>query len=683
MFDRSHLPPAEWEFVAISDTHYMLDPGDRPLEFESRRKQTARSEVALKLVASLSPDVVIHLGDLVQEYPETDRFPGALDEALVQMERCGVRANLVAGNHDVGDKPDPTMPTRPVTPESLARYHGTCGPSWYAIDRSECHFVVLNSQILNASLPEAGHQRNWLEEDLRVHRGKRIILCLHLPPYLSDEREPGTGHYDVVDHPDRSWLLELVRDCRAELLLAGHTHFAFYDRLHGTRIHVLPSPSFTRPGFCHLFTGPAPPERGRDDTAKMGFTLFRVLPDRVDAHFIRTGGAVDLPRAVPGGPQRLITRTPSGLPDSPLGLTLRQPLATVSDVPLVSPSVVRQPVRNDYPLLACLELGVASLRVPWTDLEDPVQGHRLAVLRGEDIRITATLLGAAVGDLPGLLERHGDRVDTWEFQPLGAPWPAMEQLRAIRECRGGGEVALALCPVVPGERQKGKQHPRTRLGYRISELDRLNDRLAREDTFVHRVLCRVDRDASPWHVVRKMRQLPRFSHIGTVDVAVELPWQDDDRNARRAAEACFAAAILPGSRVYFDPLVDLDRTMDICHGLLDTLCNPRPAFHVLRCLNTVLNSHPRRNSPDPSDAQAGPIEVRTLTGTGEAHCLILGHVERALDLAGLPVVAECLAGRRVRLYRLCEGTVETVDPDRIGESLSGPGSHSPLLLSAS
>lgn len=45
---------------------------------------------------------------------------------------------------------------------------------------------------------------------------------------------------------------------------------------------------------------------------------------------------------------------------------------------------------------------------------------------------------------------------------------------------------------------------------------------------------------------------------------------------------------LSGCRLFLDPLVDLDRTGDINHGLLDRLSNPRPAFHVVRCMNTLL-----------------------------------------------------------------------------------------------
>ena len=123
LFDRTFLPEAELEFVVLSDTHYMLDPGTKRVEFESRRLQTARVQRALNLIASLNTTFVVHLGDLVQEYPETEGFKDATTKACEQLRRSGVKSHLVAGNHDIGDKPDPTMPTNWVTAESLKAHH--------------------------------------------------------------------------------------------------------------------------------------------------------------------------------------------------------------------------------------------------------------------------------------------------------------------------------------------------------------------------------------------------------------------------------------------------------------------------------------------------------------------------------------------------------------------------------
>ena len=64
------------------------------------------------------------MGDVVQEYPESAGFVPALDQALEQMAACGVQPRWVAGNHDLGDKPDPTMPTHPVTAEGWTHTTG-------------------------------------------------------------------------------------------------------------------------------------------------------------------------------------------------------------------------------------------------------------------------------------------------------------------------------------------------------------------------------------------------------------------------------------------------------------------------------------------------------------------------------------------------------------------------------
>ena len=66
-------------------------------------------------------------------------------------------------------------------------------------------------------------------------------------------------------------------------------------------------------------------------------------------------------------------------------------------------------------------------------------------------------------------------------------------------------------------------------------------------------------------------------------------YQDDDRNALIAARAFFTCAGTPNARIFFDPPQDLDRTMDVTNGLLDSQCNPRSTFHVLRTLNTLLH----------------------------------------------------------------------------------------------
>ena len=648
LFDRSLLPPSRCEFVVLADTHYMLDPQDRPLEFESRRQQTARADVALARAAALTPDFIVHLGDLVQEYPDAPDFTRALDKARQQLCDRGLQVRHVAGNHDVGDKPDPTMPTHPVEPQTLELYHRRFGLSWYSFDHRDLHFVVLNSQIMNSDLPQESEQTAWLEEEMRAHAGRRIFLFLHLPPYLWDPAEPHLGHYDNLGEPARAWLLDLVRRYRPEFLFAGHLHFAFYDRYEASRGAVVPSTSFTRPGFGHLFTSAPPPEQGRDDCDKLGFYLCRVLDERTDLHLIRTRGEIELDSSA----TRLITRTPAALTGAPLGLTLLHPLAPSTEVPLAWPSAIRQPVRNDYPFLSCLELGATAVRTPWTDFDQPLQRRRLSLLRREGVQIRAFVPWSAELDLCRLLDSHADCVDAWELQIPGAPWPPGECLDLLRDC--GHCAPLALSTIIPGERADGKQHPRTRFGYRLAELSRLDQSLQEAEVCLDSVLCRLDDGDSPWETARALTALLPLGQLGRVDWLLSLPEQDDARNALLAAEALFAAALNPCSRLYVDPLIDLDRTMDVRHGLLDPLCNPRPVFHVLRCLHTVLYAF-RDLSFAPGEWEAGNLEVLQMVSETVVLSLLLPGEESCAVLSGL-------FDSDLRLYHLQRGTVESCKP---------------------
>ena len=261
-FDKTHLPPAQFECAVIADTHYMIDVGDRPLEFESRRKQTQRASVALQQVADIGADFVIHMGDLVQEYPETPDFKRAMAEARDQICACNIDPHYVAGNHDIGDKTDPTMPTHAATAESLAFFRDLFGPSYYSFDHDLCHFIVLNSQIFNSEIAEADDQWEWLETDLATHQNQRLFLFFHLPLYLWDKNEPGLGHYDNISPPDRDRLLALIEKYGIELLFAAHVHYPFYDKIGKTRYLIAPSTSFTRPGFGHLYASAPPPRTG-------------------------------------------------------------------------------------------------------------------------------------------------------------------------------------------------------------------------------------------------------------------------------------------------------------------------------------------------------------------------------------------------------------------------------------
>lgn len=590
MFDLTFLPPAELEFVVMTDTHHMLDPGTQRIEFESRRRQAARTAHVLQLIASLETAFVVHLGDLMQEFPESPGFEESLDKALAQLTESGVQPHHVAGNHDVGDKPDPTMPTDWVSSQTLHNYHHRFGQSWYSWSGAGCHFIVLNSQIMNGPLPEVKAQERWLDDDLAAHAGMPSFVFLHLSPFLAFEDEQGLGHYDNIDEPARGWLLDLIRKHGVQMVFSGHSHFAFFNRIGQARLRVAPSTAFTRPGFCEVFSSSPPPERGRDDASKLGFLLVRVLDGRASVHLIRTDGVTTTPMT---SDQRIITRISQDLPHSSLGITLRHPLAPMSEAPIAWQSSIRQPVRNDYPLLALLEAGVRHVRLPSADLSNERQRERLLALRDEGVSLTATWIWSGRSPLVDEAQRNVHVLDCIEVQYPGAILPGDACLLAIRQCAVETGLPVTLSTLLPRETAPGKQHARTRLGYHLDELHALNQRLIECDLRLDGVLCRVDAGQSPWKTIRQAHELPESGQIGAINWGVEFADSDPSGQISRAVESLAAVATFRDSRLYLEPLMDLDRTMDAPFGLLDRLCNPRAVFHAVRTLNTLLYSEPQ------------------------------------------------------------------------------------------
>jgi hypothetical protein len=584
VFDRSYLPEADLEFAVIADTHYMIDPGDRPLEFESRRHQTGRSHAAMRLLKQLNPKFTIHLGDLVQEYPETGDFPQALTEALAHIDQIGLDLHHCAGNHDVGDKPDPAMPTHPVTAEGLNAYHKQVGHSWYSFDRGDHHIVVINTQILNTDLAAASEQKAWLESDMQAASEKRILLFLHLPPYLYNPTDPAFGNYDVIDDPARSWLLGLVEQHCVELMCAAHVHFAFFDRLHETDYFILPSPAFTRPGFSHLFTSAPPPEHGRDDTPKLGFYLFRSSPGALDRHVIRTSGQTE---PLPGS--RVITRTARSLPEARLGLTLTHTPTPIGEVPLAYPSIVRQTVRNDYPLLTCEEMGARHLRVPVCDILDCDQNPRLQILRSRGARLTAICATRDLKEVEARVGPIGSRIDGLELQVAKSDFNRFDRPTSI-------DLHTTLTVVDPAERVTGKQHLRTRIGCSAKLVSLLKHPF-------DRTLVSIAAWEDP---LEELPDLIAHPPDKSIDISLDLV-DDDDLNTVRMASAAILTACLPDARLFTQPYQDLDRTMDVANGFLDSLCNPRPVATVYRILNTVLFSR----SESWSLSSTAPLAIRS------------------------------------------------------------------------
>lgn len=267
------LPVADAEFLAVADTHLVGIRADHAREFGSRMKQNQRVAAALRVASCTGGGTMVHLGDLMQDYPESELHEGLLCREVAHWREVMHGWRFTAGNTDVGDQPDPSSPAAVAGSGSLARFARATGSGWTSMDVGDVRIVVLAASLINSGLDAEADQWVWLEQKLASAAPKRLVLCLHYPPFLRSARDPDVGNYDVINEPGRSRLIELIVENRVEFVFTGHSHFLFFNRIGRTRVFGLPFTSFTRPGFSEMFSSAAPPDRGRDDVAKLGSCL--------------------------------------------------------------------------------------------------------------------------------------------------------------------------------------------------------------------------------------------------------------------------------------------------------------------------------------------------------------------------------------------------------------------------
>ncbi|MEE8160679.1 MAG: hypothetical protein V3T61_03490, partial [Acidobacteriota bacterium] len=130
---------------------------------------------------------------------------------------------------------------------------------------------------------------------------------------------------------------------------------------------------------------------------------------------------------------------------------------------------------------------------------------------------------------------------------------------------------------------------------------------------------------------------------------------------------------------------DLDRSKDVNHGLIDRVCNPRPAFHVVRCMNTILFAPGVDYTPfEAWREDRDGIGIRTLRGSDQIFSLLLPDTK--MTRCTESVLQNALHGlgedSLVRLYRLAEATVATVKVRQLSRNLAVEGIAGPILLTA-
>lgn len=581
-------------FAVITDTHLKLSEGAEKMLWSTHHLANLRSRFVLQELKRVRPDFVVHLGDIIHPVPGLPEYASTAELFHQIFGELDCPIYTTPGNHDIGDKFRAGMPAPVVSRESVGSYQGCFGVSYQAFDHNGCRFLLINSPILNSGLPLEEEQRRWLEAELVKHDGKRLFFLMHYPPYLRDPNE--AEHYDNIDEPARSWLLNLMAEHHVEAVFAGHAHAFFYNRHESSDLYVVPSVTFVRQDYSELFRiGPAA-DYGRNDLDKLGFFLIKVYEQGHVAHWVRTAGqTLQAPES-----DHKQASSPRVKPfTASFGVELRHPWAEIVEIPYnyILDEFVRRKVRNDYPILAMWELGIRKMRVPISDLLDPAVRARMGALRSKGHQFTVFSFYAPQGVVLETLGRYHDLVDTLEvIVPWGDAPEAIPQLQAIKE-RAPIRICLSKLNVSQSFSQAIDQYIRP--GFCSHEGDEIRVFAVQEDgsAVVDSLSFRIGPDADPWNEILAIAKLTGDIHR-RASVTLQLASDseagvvDDDLFlARRVAVAAAAASAVSELDLYIDTFVDMDRGYYVRHGLVDRRYNLRRPGLVLRHLSSVLSPH--------------------------------------------------------------------------------------------
>ena len=619
-----------FRYAIISDTHI------RPYEESSSPWKTNlltndRARWVAHAINAHKPDFVIHLGDIVHPVPHLPTYEAASKVAREIMEGLESPCYFVPGNHDVGDKDNPTVPSYIINDDYVKHFHRYHGPTYQSFDHGGVHLVTINSLALNSGLDEEGEQREWLEADLDDHRGGRVHLFSHYPPYLHLPDEP--SNYDNLDQPARRWLLDLIEEHRVEALFAGHVHQFFYKRHRETDIYNLLSTCNLRQDYANLFRVESPEEYGRNDAAKLGYCIVDVCEEGHVARIHRSYGRTLKEGGDLQPEDKIATHHPSeGLP-SPLGAHLRYPIAEVTELPYVGPvdEFVRKKARNDYTVLALWEAGIRTVRLPLADLLDDATRTRLLELHGKGSRFGFFTVNPPI---PDAIAEHSGLVD---FLEVILPWEGVQhtlpEASRLREVLNLPVYVANIESSVHRERTGPKFSHYMSHGFHIDDTSRLDPSLPKRGA-VDGFVFEVGQHDHPIPTIRRIDEYAKkngFKALVNVRLAPEDPAQyprDHNHTANRAAEAAIAGYAHPGVRVLLDTFMDHDRGYFPRAGLYDRRLNPRRAAHVIRHLQAAVNAHGPEITPPKRESGDGWITI-TFNSPRTAYTLRLPHTADA------------------------------------------------------
>ena len=593
--DPAPLGARLFSFAVISDTHVNPDEDACNSPFPVNLRANRRFRHVIADINEREVELVFHLGDLVHPVPGV----GSLYSEAAAAYRS-IASNLkapihhVPGNHDIGDTPISGGPTTRTTTSTIAAWTKEFGAQYQCVSHEGIKFVLLNAQLINSGLPDEALQREFAEAELGSAGSDRRMLLLHHPAYLCHPKE--APHYDNTDPPGRDWLLGLLARHDIEAMFSGHAHNFWYDRHGTTDFYLAPSTCFVRQDYSEMAR--ARPgndtEFGRNDAAKLGYLIVNVHEAGHSMQFVRTHGAELGPDETPA-PASVLAPTPRENASPTIGFDLRQNWAEISEV---APSggldeFDRKQVRNDYHLLALIEMGVRDVRIPLMDLRDPVRRQRLASLCHLGLRPTLFSFGVPSESDLALMEESADRLVDWE---MAIDWHELDAMKPrVSEAheRTGLPIYLSRMRSKADLSGGSTYFHVINHGFSPTDAEMLSQVAGLKDIGVRGAVFRLGNQEPVTETLARIsgavssHGLLASVHLRVAGDNPALAHADHDETCTRVLEAIDAVRDSENLRVFCDTLVDNDRGYFVRQGVIDRTGNPNRLLEVVKASNAT------------------------------------------------------------------------------------------------
>ena len=596
-----HLGQRLFTFVVVADTHVNQTEDTSTSPFLTNRLANSRARWVFRDIARMTPEPEfgVHLGDMVHPLPSLPSFADAVARYRELVALAQIPFHSVPGNHDIGDKNVSWMPADKVCDKYVAIYRKAFGPDYYSFERDGIRFVVVNALLFNSKLADEPRQFQWLTQEITRPGCERIMVFMHYPPYICDTDE--RSHYDNIDEPARTQLLALLRQPQVEAVFAGHTHNFWYDRIGEAEFYTLPSTAFVRHDFAEFARVAPGDEFGRNDASKFGYFRVDVHEGGHVAYLVRTGGVGDAPMNVTSDARAALLTHPKTSRLTQIGVELRHPWTERMQITATGgvQEFGRKWARNDYPLLALLEMGARLSKVPELDLSDADSARRMRLLAQLGHRFIVTTLG--VPKLVRASEQLADAgVIAFEVNTTGESLDlqaaALQNLRA----QAGVRIYFAKLRTDSHANFDGQQFSHVvKSGSTVDELDELRAMMldARNNNTIDGITVRIEPDESFIAAAERIRAFAAQTNcLVLASLKLEGPnlareRADDRQNVLRVAQAALLSKLSDRVVYLFDTFMDVDRGYFPRTAFIDRRFDPRPPARAFATLSALLSAH--------------------------------------------------------------------------------------------